>query len=86
MGKIAASVLLKLFINENEKCQYTDNPKRMSGTLFSNVNNIPSLIPNDQKTWNDVIMLNLVQLPLPADLCEKEAITGEPRAHIQKAQ
>jgi len=39
-GKTAASVLLKLFISGNES---------MSETLFSNVNNIQSMIPEDQK-------------------------------------
>jgi len=37
--KIAASVLLKLFINGN-KIYTTDATWRMSGTLFSNVNTI----------------------------------------------
>jgi len=36
MRKTAASVVLKLFINGNERCHTTE--KRMSETLFSNVN------------------------------------------------
>jgi len=48
-GKIAASVLYKLFISSNERCPTTDAPWRMSGTLFLNVNNIQSMIPDDQK-------------------------------------
>ena len=38
--KTAASVLLKLFISSNEWCYNTDTPYRMSGTPFSNVNNM----------------------------------------------
>ena len=47
--KTAASVLLKLFISGNEWCHTTDAPLRMSGTSFSNVNNIhvQSMIPDD---------------------------------------
>ena len=48
-GKIAASVLLKLFISGNKKCHTTDAPERMDGTLFSNMNNIQSMIPEGQK-------------------------------------
>ena len=49
--KTAASVLLKPFICSNEWCHTTDAPWRMSGTRFSNVNNIHvhSMIPEDQK-------------------------------------
>jgi len=47
--KIAASVLLKLFISGNERCHTTDAPERISETLFSNVNNIQSMIFDDQK-------------------------------------
>ena len=49
--KSAASVLLKLFISSNEWCHTTDTPYCMSGTPFSNVNNIHvhSMIPEDQK-------------------------------------
>ena len=47
--KMPGSVLLKLFIGGNERCHTTDIPFRMSGTLFSNVNNIQSIIPDDQK-------------------------------------
>jgi len=36
--KIAASILIKLFINGNEVCHTTDLPLGMSGTLFSNQN------------------------------------------------
>jgi len=36
--KIAASVLLMMFISGNEICHTTDAPKRMSRTIFSNVN------------------------------------------------
>jgi len=35
-GKIAASVSLKLFISGNERCNTTDVPKSMSGTLLIN--------------------------------------------------
>jgi len=49
MGKTAASDLLKLFISGNEKCHTTDSPKRMNGTLFSNVDKIQSIIPENQK-------------------------------------
>jgi len=49
--KTAASALLKLFISSNEWCHTTDALKRMSGTPFSNVNNIHvhSMIPEDKK-------------------------------------
>ena len=47
MGKIAASVLLKL-LNGNERCHTTDPlPPVQSRTLFSNVNKIQSMIPED---------------------------------------
>jgi len=39
-GKIAASVLLKIFISGYKRCHTTDAPEPMSGTPFSNVNNI----------------------------------------------
>jgi len=48
MGK-TASVLLKPFIIGKERCHTTNAHKRMSGTLFSNVNNIKSMIPEGQK-------------------------------------
>jgi len=48
-GKTAASVLLKLFISGFEIFHTTDAPLRMSGTPFSNVNNIQSVIFEDQK-------------------------------------
>jgi len=49
--KTAASVLLKLFMSSNELCHTTDAPLRMSGTPFSNVNNIHVhfMIIEDQK-------------------------------------
>jgi len=49
--KTAASALLKPFIRSNEECHTTDAPSRMSGTPFSNVNNIHvhSMIPEDLK-------------------------------------
>ena len=49
--KTAASVLLKLSISSNEWCHTTDAFWRMSGTPFSNVNNIHvhSMIPEGQK-------------------------------------
>ena len=64
MGEITVSVLLKLFINENERCHFTDDlaHKRncflvqamLPGGFFfhqfnSNVNNIQSMIPEDKK-------------------------------------
>jgi len=48
-GKTASSVVLKLFNSGNERCHTTDAPLRMSGTPFLNVNNIQSIIPEDQK-------------------------------------
>jgi len=48
-GKIAVSVLLKPFISGYERCHTTDAPWHMSGTPFLNVNNIQSMIPDDQK-------------------------------------
>jgi len=57
-GKIAASVLLKLFICGNKRRHTTDAPpQRISGTLFLNVNNMQSMIPEDQKniTHNDEV-------------------------------
>ena len=50
MGKIAASVLLKLFNNGNKRCRTADAHLRLSGTLLSNVNNTHSIIPEDQKS------------------------------------
>ena len=46
-GKTAASVLLNLFNSGNERCHTTDASERKSGTLYSNVNNIHSMIPED---------------------------------------
>ena len=43
-GKIAASVLLKLFISGNERCHTTTPPSALAELYFSNVNNITSLI------------------------------------------
>jgi len=43
MGHIAALVLLKLFINGDEKCHTT------VGTLLKYLGNIQSIIPEDQK-------------------------------------
>ena len=40
---------MKLIINGNERCPTNDAPLRMSGTIFSNVNNIQFMIPEDQK-------------------------------------
>jgi len=47
--KKAASILFKLFISGNEGCHTTDAPYHISGTPFPNVNNIQSMIPEDQK-------------------------------------
>jgi len=49
METISASDLLKLFINGYKKRHTTGAPKCMSETLFSNVNKIQSMIPEDQK-------------------------------------
>ena len=59
--KTAASVLLKLFISSNECCHTTDAPQRMSGTPFSNVNNIHvhSMIPEDQKNMTSISTMSL---------------------------
>ena len=46
-GKIAASVLLELFISGKERCNTTDYHYRMSGTKFLNVNNIQSILHGD---------------------------------------
>jgi len=48
-GRTAASVQLKLIISGNRRFHTTDAPYYMSETLFSNVNNIQSMIPEDQK-------------------------------------
>ena len=40
LGKIAVLVLLKLFFNGYESCNTTHASKLMSGTIFSNVDNI----------------------------------------------
>jgi len=45
---MAASVLLKLFINGTERCHTSDAPWRISGTIFSNVNNIHFMISGDK--------------------------------------
>ena len=60
MGKIAASVLLKLFINDNEICTILTPPVAYiiyAELLSSNVNNIQSMIPKDQKTTQFIIYL-----------------------------
>ena len=44
MGKTAASVLLNMFINGYERCRTTEAPLAQ----FSNVNNIQSMIPENQ--------------------------------------
>ena len=49
-GNTAACVLLKLFIRGNERCHTTDPHHTTSAWAeFSNVNNIQSMIPEDQK-------------------------------------
>ena len=48
-GKIAALVLLKLIISGNDRSHSTNAPYHMSGSLFSNVNNIQSMISEDQE-------------------------------------
>jgi len=50
MGKTAVLVLLKLFINGNQRCHPTDDPEHMNVTLLSYVNNIQSMISEDKKT------------------------------------
>ena len=47
--KTAASVLLKLFISGKKYVTTLTPPTEWSGTLFSNVNNIQSMISEDQK-------------------------------------
>jgi len=47
-GKIAASVLLKLFTSGNKRCYTTDAPYRMSEPLLLNKNNRQFMIPEDQ--------------------------------------
>jgi len=47
-GKTAAAVLLKLFIFNNKRSHTTDVLLCMSETLFSNVNIIQSIIPEEQ--------------------------------------
>ena len=43
-----SSLFLKLFINSNKRCLITDAPSALnSGTLFSNVNTIQSIITED---------------------------------------
>jgi len=60
--KIAISVLLKLFISGNERCHNTDDPKRMSGILFSNVNNTQSMIPEDQKHMTSTVQAGVTEI------------------------
>ena len=45
MGKIAAMILLTLFVSGYEICQTTDARYRISKTLLANVNNIQAMIP-----------------------------------------
>jgi len=54
-----------MFINVNEKRHSTDAYYRMSGTLLSNVNNIQSMIPKDQKIQlhNNVVRGDILQPP-----------------------
>jgi len=59
-GKIAASVILKLLISGNERGHPTDAPQRMSGTLFSNVNKIQAMIPEDQEIFKFKIILTVI--------------------------
>jgi len=52
--KIAASdslqfILLKLFMNGSKRCYTTDASLALGGTIFSNVNNVQSMIPEEQK-------------------------------------
>ena len=56
IGKLAASVQLKMFINSNERCHTTGADKRMSGSLFSNVNNIHFMILAVQKKTTDNVV------------------------------
>ena len=50
MGKMSVSVLWKLFINGNERCDTTDHPNPLAHERDStfNVNNIQFMIPEDQ--------------------------------------
>jgi len=54
MSIMAAMILLKLFINDNERCHTTGASKCMSRTLFSFVNKMQSIILEDQKNINNV--------------------------------
>jgi len=49
-GKIEASVLLKLFVSDNERCHTTTPLAQEHKSIFKNVNNIQSIIPEDQKS------------------------------------
>ena len=61
-GEIATSVILKPFIDPNERCHITDAPQRMSGSLFSKQNNIQSLISqsrNPSKDQDQIMLSNV---------------------------
>jgi len=47
--KITAAVLFKLFITDNETCNTTDAILRMSGTMFSNLISLQSMMPGEEK-------------------------------------
>ena len=50
--KIAGSVLLSLFMRENEKCNISHAPSTgFSGTQFSILNVLESLIPKDKNKY-----------------------------------
>ena len=51
-GEITVSIYLKLFISGNEICHTNDASVCMSGILFTNVNNIQSVIPKEQTKYN----------------------------------
>jgi len=57
MGEIAASVLLKLFINYYKRCHTTYVPYRRSGTLFSNVQHIIY----DHREQRNIGKINLIK-------------------------
>ena len=54
-----------MFSNVNEKRHSADAYYRMSGTVLSNVNNIHSMIPKDQKIQlhTDVVRGDILQPP-----------------------
>jgi len=59
-GKIAASVLLKMFISGNERCHSTDTPSACEELFLSHVNNIQSMIPEDLKNITTQVIINLL--------------------------